>query len=162
MTTAKQKPSKAASVKDAKAKAAATPIKRTTTRRRTTRATTSNVPVKRNTTTKPVATTANATKIVTRVVTSTSTASTKARKSKVEEKIKPLKVKMARDSFTMPKDEYAQLATLKSRLATLGQPAKKSELLRAGIKLLAAMTDARLKTVLAAVPVIKTGRPKKK
>ena len=71
------------------------------------------------------------------------------------------KVKMERDSFTMPKDEYAQLALLKGRLNEMGQPAKKSELLRAGIKLLAAMSDNTLKTTLAKVPVIKTGRPNK-
>ena len=77
-------------------------------------------------------------------------------------KAKSDKVKMERDSFTMPKDEYAQIAVLKARLSKLGQPAKKSELLRAGIKLLAAMSDNTLKMTLAKIPVIKTGRPKKK
>lgn len=72
------------------------------------------------------------------------------------------KLKMARDSFTMPKSEYAQLAALKARLAAMGQPAKKSELLRAGIKLLSEMPDNKLKKTMAEVPVIKTGRPKKK
>lgn len=72
------------------------------------------------------------------------------------------KLKMARDSFTMPKSEYAQLAVLKARLAALGQPAKKSELLRAGVKLLAEMSDGKLQKTMAAIPVIKTGRPKKK
>lgn len=76
-------------------------------------------------------------------------------------KAKPEKVKMERDSFTMPKDEYAQLTLLKARLTAMGQPAKKSELLRAGIKLLAAMSDNTLKTTLAKIPVIKTGRPNK-
>ncbi len=76
-------------------------------------------------------------------------------------KIKPEKVKMERDSFTMPKDEYAQLSLLKARLTAMGQPAKKSELLRAGVKLLVAMSDNTLKTTLAKVPVIKTGRPNK-
>ena len=79
-----------------------------------------------------------------------------------DETVKSGKVKMERDSFTMPRDEYAQLAALKARLLALGQPAKKSELLRAGIKLLAAMTDLRLKKAMVDVPVIKTGRPKKK
>ncbi|CAN0342347.1 unnamed protein product, partial [Chrysoparadoxa australica] len=51
---------------------------------------------------------------------------------------------------------------LKLRLAALGQPAKKSELLRAGIKLLAEMSDAKLKKTMKAIPIIKTGRPKKK
>ena len=76
-------------------------------------------------------------------------------------KAKPEKIKMERDSFTMPKDEYAQLTLLKARLTAMGQPAKKSELLRAGIKLLAAMSDNTLKTTLAKIPVIKTGRPNK-
>jgi len=83
------------------------------------------------------------------------------KKPKIE-KPKSDKVKMERDSFTMPKDEYAQIAVLKTRLTALGQPAKKSELLRAGIKLLAAMSDNTLKTTLAKIPVIKTGRPNKK
>lgn len=83
-------------------------------------------------------------------------------KSKPAAKAKPQKIKMERDSFTMPKDEYAQLALLKARLAALGQPAKKSELLRAGIKLLVAMSDNTLKMTMAKIPVIKTGRPKKK
>lgn len=78
-----------------------------------------------------------------------------------ENKDKPRKEKMKRDSFTMPKDEYAEIALMKARLLALGQPTKKSELLRAGIKLLATMSDATLKSTLAAIPVIKTGRPNK-
>lgn len=76
-------------------------------------------------------------------------------------KARPEKVKMERDSFTMPKEEYAQITLLKARLTSMGQPAKKSELLRAGVKLLAAMSDNTLKTTLAKIPVIKTGRPNK-
>jgi hypothetical protein len=72
------------------------------------------------------------------------------------------KKKMERDSFTMPKEEYVQFSALKKRLEVLGQPAKKSELLRAGIKLLTDMTDAHLKATMLSIPVIKTGRPKKK
>ena len=77
-------------------------------------------------------------------------------------KEKTPKLKMERDSFTMPKTEYAQFHVLKERLNKLGQPAKKSELLRAGIMQLTAMTDAALKAALSKVPAIKTGRPKKK
>jgi hypothetical protein len=77
-------------------------------------------------------------------------------------KEKPVKLKMERDSFTMPKIEYAQFGILKARLEELGQPVKKSELLRAGIMLLSAMTDTALKTTMNKVPAIKTGRPKKK
>lgn len=78
-----------------------------------------------------------------------------------KDKAKNSKVRMERDSFTMPKEEYAQIASLKKRLEALGKPAKKSELLRAGLKLLSAMDDAALQTAMASVPTIKTGRPKK-
>ena len=74
---------------------------------------------------------------------------------------KPKKPKLVRDSFTIPKPEYAVLEALKERAARMGQPAKKSELLRAGIKLLAAQGDSAFGAVLAAVPAIKTGRPAK-
>ena len=88
----------------------------------------------------------------------------KAEKVKITKpaKEKTPKLKMERDSFTMPKAEYAQFHVLKERLNKLAQPAKKSELLRAGIMQLSAMTDAALKAALAKVPAIKTGRPKKK
>ncbi|MBC7733922.1 MAG: hypothetical protein H7306_18845 [Bacteriovorax sp.] len=71
------------------------------------------------------------------------------------------KPKLVRDSFTMPKAEYAVIDELKQRAAKLGQPAKKSELLRAGVKALNAMNDAMLRAALRAVPTIKTGRPHK-
>lgn len=73
---------------------------------------------------------------------------------------KPKKPKLVRDSFTIPKAEYAVLDDLKLRSSLLAQPAKKSELLRAGIKALAAMSDTAFADALAAVPAIKTGRPK--
>ena len=65
-----------------------------------------------------------------------------------------------RDSFTIPKAEYEVVDALKLRLLKLAHPAKKSELLRAGIKALAALSDAALLSALQAVPAIKTGRPK--
>lgn len=84
-----------------------------------------------------------------------------ASKSVATDKPKAPKIKMERDSFTMPKDEYAQIAALKKRLEGLGKPVKKSELLRAGLKLLSTLNDTALKTAVNTVPVIKTGRPKK-
>jgi hypothetical protein len=73
-----------------------------------------------------------------------------------------VKHKLVRDSFTIPKDEYQVLGELKARLTKLMQPAKKSELLRAGLKALASMSDAAIKKALQDVPAIKTGRPAKK
>lgn len=74
---------------------------------------------------------------------------------------KAKKPKMVRDSFTIPKDEYGVLDELKQRCSKLAQPSKKSELLRAGIKALASMSDKNLLAAVQAVPSIKTGRPKK-
>jgi hypothetical protein len=74
--------------------------------------------------------------------------------------VRAKKPKLVRDSFTIPKDEYAVIETLKQRAVSLSQPAKKSELLRAGLKLLASLSDTALRNALQAVPSIKTGRPK--
>ncbi len=73
---------------------------------------------------------------------------------------KTKKAKLVRDSFTIPKAEYYVLESLKLRSVKMGKPAKKSEILRAGIKALAAMSDSGLAAALVAVPTIKTGRPK--
>lgn len=90
---------------------------------------------------------------------------TRSRKAAAPAKpAKPAKVKkpkLVRDSYTIPKDEYAALADLKQRSAALAHAAKKSELLRAGIKALTALNDKALLAALKAVPSIKTGRPKK-
>ena len=59
----------------------------------------------------------------------------------------------------MPKAEYVVLDELKTRANQLAQPVKKSELLRAGVKALAGMTDGAFLAAIGAVPVIKTGRP---
>jgi len=74
---------------------------------------------------------------------------------------KEKKPKLVRDSFTIPKAEYSVLDELKQRAGKLGSPIKKSELLRAGIKALAAMADSALVAALKAVPAVKTGRPAK-
>ena len=77
-----------------------------------------------------------------------------------QSKIKaPKKPKLVRDSFTMPKDEYQAIDSLKQRAANLQRSAKKSELLRAGIMALSAMDDKGLAAILAKVPALKTGRP---
>jgi hypothetical protein len=65
-----------------------------------------------------------------------------------------------RDSFTIPKSEYAVLEGLKVRAANLTRPVKKSELLRAGIATLSAMNDKAFLAALNGVPSLKTGRPK--
>lgn len=59
------------------------------------------------------------------------------------------KVEPRSERYTIPDNEYAQLTALKKRLLALGASAKKSQLLRAGLLLLMAMGDARLKTAVA-------------
>lgn len=84
-----------------------------------------------------------------------------ARPDKGDKADKPRKAKLVRDSFTIPKSEYTVLEELKLRAANLGRPAKKSEVLRAGVMALAAMGDAAFLASVTGVPAIKTGRPAK-
>lgn len=81
---------------------------------------------------------------------------------KAEKVLKEKKSKLVRDSFTIPKAEYTVLDELKHRAGKLGSSIKKSELIRAGIKALAAMPDAIYLGALKVVPTVKTGRPSKK
>jgi len=74
---------------------------------------------------------------------------------------KPKKPKLVRDSFKMPKSEYALIDELKLRASHLGRPTKKSEVLRAGVMALTAMGDAAFLAAVGAVPATKTGRPAK-
>jgi hypothetical protein len=82
-------------------------------------------------------------------------------KPKVEKLVKAKKPKLVRDSFTIPKAEFMVMDDLKIRSGKLGNSTKKSELIRAGIKALAGMTNAAFLLALKAVPAIKTGRPAK-
>ncbi|WP_366945413.1 hypothetical protein [Hydrogenophaga sp.] len=74
-------------------------------------------------------------------------------------KVSPKKPKLVRDSFTIPKTEFAAIETLKTRAIALGTSVKKSELLRAGLMALQGLSDAAYKAALGAVPTLKTGRP---
>jgi hypothetical protein len=74
---------------------------------------------------------------------------------------KPKKPKLVRDSFTFPKDEYQAIAGLKQKALGLKHSAKKSEILRAGLKLLSSLNDKAFLAALNNVPALKTGRPAK-
>jgi hypothetical protein len=74
---------------------------------------------------------------------------------------KEKKVKVVRDSFTLPKTELLQIGDMKKRAMALGVEVKKSELIRAGLQALSTMADAPFKKALGNVPTIKTGRPAK-
>lgn len=80
---------------------------------------------------------------------------------KAKKPAKAKKIKLVRDSYAMPDNEYEVIGSLKKRLAILGKEFKKSELLRGGIAALAALNDAELLAVMGRLHKIKTGRPAK-
>jgi hypothetical protein len=82
-------------------------------------------------------------------------------KAKADKPPKAKKGKLVRNSYAMPEAEYARIGELKKRMAALGDKVRKSELLRAGIAVLAALDDDQLKAALRRVERIKTGRPAK-
>jgi hypothetical protein len=71
------------------------------------------------------------------------------------------KAKLVRDSFTMPAADFELIGRLKERALGFRRPTKKSELLRAGLQVLQALDDGKLRTALEALVPLKPGRPKK-
>ncbi len=82
-----------------------------------------------------------------------------ARKAPPAQAVTVARPVLVRDSFTMPEQEYAVLADVKSACLRAGIDVKKSELLRVGVALLGQLDVATLRAVLAALPQLKTGRP---
>jgi hypothetical protein len=85
----------------------------------------------------------------------------KADVEKPLKKDKPRKIKMVRDSFTMPESDYVKLAELKQKCLEAGVHVKKSELMRAGLLRLSRLNTTALLNAVAQVEIIKTGRPTK-
>ncbi len=71
------------------------------------------------------------------------------------------KLKLVRDSFTMPHADFELIDLLKQRAMNFRHAVKKGELLRAGLQVLAALPDVQLEKALARITPLKTGRPKK-
>ncbi len=89
----------------------------------------------------------------------------KPSKGKAKVKAKPAeekKPKVIRDSFTLPADDYAMLSQLKQACLKDGVHVKKSELVRAGLRVLVRLDSAQLLAEIASIEKIKTGRPKTK
>lgn len=74
---------------------------------------------------------------------------------------KPRKQKLIRDSFKFPEQEYAAIDALKARCLKNGQAIKKSELVRAGLLALLALSDKQLMQTLDSLEKLKAGRPAK-
>ncbi|MGV0952018.1 MAG: hypothetical protein ACOYB3_15210 [Azonexus sp.] len=78
---------------------------------------------------------------------------------------KPAKIRksrMVRRKVNLPEAEYDQLAILKQRIASLGGNVRRSELMRGGLALLAALGDAELALVMTAFGRLKSKRLVKK
>jgi hypothetical protein len=71
------------------------------------------------------------------------------------------RVRLVRDSFTMPEPDFALIAALKARTMAAQRETKKSELLRAGLQVLMALDDGMLMNALGRLQPLKLGRPKK-
>ncbi len=74
-------------------------------------------------------------------------------------KKKALKTKVIRDSFSFPEDDYLKISELKKTCLDAGVHVKKSEVLRAGLHLLSAMSLEELKAAIEVVEKVPTGRP---
>jgi hypothetical protein len=88
-------------------------------------------------------------------------AAVKPEKKHKKEKKADSKVKVVRDSFTMPQADYDLIAALKQKVMKSGLHVKKSELLRAGLQSLSKLNAVQLKRAISGLEKIKTGRPKK-
>ncbi len=75
--------------------------------------------------------------------------------------VKPKKVKLIRDSFTMPSFDYDLIEVLKVKGLGSKTVIKKSELLRAGLHALSRLDSSQLIALVATLAAVKTGRPKK-
>ncbi len=74
---------------------------------------------------------------------------------------KTKKVKLVRDSFTMPANEYQILQDTKKASLKAGFEIKKSDLLRIGVGLLKTLSVTQLAAARAALTTLHAGRPKK-
>jgi len=69
--------------------------------------------------------------------------------------------KVVRDSFTMPQGDHDLIQLLRDRCLKGGVSTSKSELVRAGLRLLRDLDDWELLTAIQAVEKVRTGRPKR-
>jgi hypothetical protein len=74
---------------------------------------------------------------------------------------KPKKVKLVRDSFTMPGHEYQVLQDIKKAALKAGVELKKSDLLRIGVSMLKNFSVTQLDKARATLTKLRAGRPKK-
>lgn len=122
MTTEKISVEKAASVKRAAAKITSNPAKKSTVQSRTKQA-----------------------------LSKTMTAAKNKSAAQPLKKDKPKKIKMVRDSYSMPESDFEKLTELKKTCLAAGVQVKKSELLRVGLMSLLKLSNASLITAVKQV-----------
>lgn len=102
--------------------------------------------------------------VVKKVVAKPAAAAKPAKAPKAPKAAKPAKVakapKVVRDSFTMPQPDFDIIDRIKLRAIEWKQPVKKSEVLRAALHALEALSDAKVRALLTGLAPIKKGRPK--
>lgn len=76
--------------------------------------------------------------------------------------ITPPEKKVIRDTFTMPSDDYELIAAIQERCLQSALNATRSEIVRAGLRMLHELPDENLTQALKAVEKIKSGRPPRK
>ena len=74
-------------------------------------------------------------------------------------KIKTVKAKVIRDSFSFPEEDYLKISELKSTCLAAGIHVKKGEILRTGLHLLTKLNLDELKQAVEQVEKVQTGRP---
>lgn len=70
--------------------------------------------------------------------------------------------KIIYDAFTIPEKDHAIIGKSQARARKVGVSASKSEIVRAGLIALDAMSDSSFARAIGRVERIKTGRPKKR
>ena len=83
-------------------------------------------------------------------------------KDKKSKPAKKKREKVVRDSYSIPKSQYAQLKALRTDLAKTGRIASKSELLRAGLALLFRQSTTAVKELIDALIPAPRGKSAKK
>lgn len=69
--------------------------------------------------------------------------------------------KLIREKFTLPEGEHRIIALLKERAARISHPARKGEIVRAGLKALQSMSDRSLARLLGTIPKLKRAKASK-
>lgn len=73
---------------------------------------------------------------------------------------KKLKIKVIRDNFSFPEEDYSKIFELKKQCLAAGVHVKKSELLRAGLTMLSKLSLEELVETVEKIEKLQTGRPK--